>query len=166
MRADCLTHHHGGGALALYVQPAADRVLCIFGPPGLDVLGEGSGVDVADAQTPPTRLVAQPEQVPDDVIDMQLYAVRRECVVARNVLGASVAQVQLWQQRGVERFEGRLPALELTAEATAGTLPAAQLLPRGLAVRVQDLNGGHAITPAGPRRRGWPTPSCDSRWAM
>ncbi|MNJ68791.1 hypothetical protein D3C77_650700 [compost metagenome] len=102
----------------------------------------------------------------DDVVDVQLHAVGGEGVVAGDVLGAGVAQLEVGQQRGVDRLQRRPPVGELAAEAGAGALPAAEALAGRRAVRGEDLNLAHASTPAGPRRRlpGWPRSA--SIWAM
>lgn len=163
---DGLAHHHGGGALALHVEPAADGVFGVLGPPGFDVLREGAGVGVGDAEPLPPGLVAEAKQVPDDVVDVHLHAVGGKDIVPGDVFGPGVAQVQLRQQRRIQGAQRGLPVAQLAAEAFAGALPGAVHLAGGLAVGVEYLNLAHAITPASPRRRGRAVPVSTSRRLM
>lgn len=153
---------YGGGALAL--EPAADGVFGVLGPPGFDVLREGVGV--GDAEPLPPGLVAEAKQVPDDVVDVHLHAVGGKDIVPGDVFGPGVAQVQLRQQRRIQGAQRGLPVAQLAAEAFAGALPGAVHLAGGLAVGVEYLNLAHAITPAGPRRRGRAVPVSTSGWLM
>ena len=158
MGPDGLTYHHGGGALALYIQPAANGVFCILGPPGFHILRKGAGVRIGDTQAPPARFVAEAEQVTHNVIDMQLHAISGKGVIARYVLSA--------QQGGIERFERGGPALKLATKSAARALVGVHLLAGGLAVGGQNGDISHTITLAGPRRRELPAPCWTSSWLM
>lgn len=124
MSSHALADHHCERPFPLDINRAV-RVLGVFSPRYLDVTRQRPGVLARYAEVTPVRAITQLKQIADDMILVQLHGVRRDAVIANEIVCSRVTAIKIRQQCCVGALLWCVPVNQLATETgTAAVIPA------------------------------------------